>query len=79
MARQKNIMNDKERPASCSATNTTITYKMPIKEEQKFLGHFLEYSVEGEEIVFKFTVKRQDAPAAFRIEHFTEPKQLSFD
>lgn len=78
MARRRNILNDKERTTSCSATSTTITYKIPIKEEQTLLGHFLEYSIEGGEIVFKFATKKPDALPAFRIEHFSEPQLLSF-
>jgi len=79
MARRRNILNDKERAASCSATNTTLTYKMAIKGEKEFLGHYLEHTIEGEEIVFKFSVKKPSEPPAFRIEHFSEPQQLSFD
>ena len=79
MARKKNVLNDKSRESSCAATSTTVTYKIPLKEEQTFLGHFLEYSLVNGELVIKFATKKPDELPAFRIEHFEEPQELLFN
>ena len=79
MSRKKNILNEKNRLFSCSATSSVITYKIPLKEEAIFLGHFVEYSIVENEIIFKFATKKNEEAPAFFIETFKIPRQLSFN
>ena len=79
MSRKKNVLNDKSRASSCSATSTVITYKIPIKEEATLIGHFIEYSIVDGDLVLKFATKKPEEPPVFYIEKFELPRQLSFN
>jgi len=79
MSRKKNVLNDKSRASSCSATSSVITYKLPLQGEASLLGHFIEYSIVDDELVFKFATKRPQEPPAFYIEKFESPQLLSFN
>ena len=78
MSRKKNILNEKNRLFSCSATSTIVTYKLQLKEEASLLGHYIESSVINGELVLKFATKNQSEPPAFYIEKFEVPQLLSF-
>ena len=79
MSRKKNILNEKNRLFSCSATSSVITYKIPIRDESTLLGHFIEYSIVDDELVFKFSTKKPEAAPAFYIETFEVPQLLLFN
>jgi len=79
MSRKKNVLNDKDRESSCSATSTVVTYKIPIKAEATMIGHFIEYSIVDGELILKFATKKPDEPPAFYIEKFESSRQLSFE
>ena len=71
MPRLKNKINDKERQTQCTMTDGSVTYKVPLGEEEEKLGHYIESEKVGKTLVFKFAIKRPDMPS-LRIEHKQE-------
>jgi hypothetical protein len=78
MSRLKNIINDKERKTQCVMTENSIMYKIPIGAEERSIGHFIQWEVVDNNLVFSFATKKVSAPT-LRIEKFKEPFVLSFD
>lgn len=63
MPRLKNIINDKERKLQCVMTENSIVYKIPIGVEEASLGHYIEWELVDNTLVFRFATKKDTTPA----------------
>ena len=63
MPRLKNIINDKERKLQCVMTENSIVYKIPMGAENTNLGHYIEWEIVDNNLVFRFATKKDVAPA----------------